>query len=469
MIRLRLRTSRTVAFGIFVAFTGLLLLAATVMAEGPARVDSYGGNAFASGVHVIVGSNNDPNFPNGAIGNRYPLAQAGQDISPASSATASIDDYGPLVSTVLGNDCNAPPPSPIPPSSPQPSPNYCLEQVRSAVPYARAQFPHPPGAGDQTVNGPGNSSTTSLPATGTATAHAEELAAHADGVYTGSPDGATFTNATAHSATGVASDGSITVTTPSHVGSACFGSCGVSNWLQGTNTGVTTIVTAVNGKPVPRAVVAPGRVEFCQAPGNCQSVQLDNTGVTVGGVTPPAPPPPVPGIPTSVPVPGTGASAETPLFKVRTINPIKSVNGSTGSIDALGLDIEVMQPGNSGSGVPDSQVEFILGEGHADGFSLASLGIGDTGITALSGGGDTGALLGSIVGDNPGGSAAGVTLPAIKHTVIRPGGLALAGALRPPFIPWFYAWEASALAAAASMVWARRSRLREIAEEALGQ
>jgi hypothetical protein len=125
-----------------------------------------------------------------------------------------------------------------------------------------------------------------------------------------------------------------------------------------------------------------------------------------------------------------------------------------------------MQPGNSGSGVPDSQVEFILGEGHADGFSLASLGLGDAGITDLSGsGGDTAGLLGGIVGDNLNGSSATVALPVIKHTIVRPGSLGLAGALRPPFIPWFYAWEASALAAAAAMVWARRSHLRELAEE----
>jgi hypothetical protein len=319
---------------------------------------------------------------------------------------------------------------------------------------------------DQTVNGPSDPSLPPLPSIGTASAHARELKAYADGTYSGSPDGATFSNATAHSETSVASDGSITVKTDSFVGSACFGSCGVSNWLQVTNTHVQTIVTAVNGKPVPQATVAPGEVQFCAAPGNCQSVQLSNGGVTVGGVSPPTPPPPVPPVPTTVPVPGTGASAETPLFKIRTINPVKSVNGSTGTIDALGLDIEVMQPGNSGSGVPDSQVEFILGEGHADGFSLASLGLGDAGITDLSGsGGDTAGLLGGIVGDNLNGSSATVALPVIKHTIVRPGSLGLAGALRPPFIPWFYAWEASALAAAAAMVWARRSHLRELAEE----
>src|SRR5258708_10278786 len=188
MTRVRLRTSKTVAFGIFVAFTGLLLLAATVMAEVPASVDSYGGNAFASGVHVIVGSNNDPNFSNGAIGNRYPLAQAGQDISPASSATASIDDYGPLVSTVLGNDCNAPPPSPLPAPSPQPSPNYCLEQIRHDVPYARAQFPNPPGVADQTVNGPSDPSLPPLPTTATASPPPRHPRPSPHAVYTHPPD-----------------------------------------------------------------------------------------------------------------------------------------------------------------------------------------------------------------------------------------------------------------------------------------
>ena len=154
MTRLRLRTSRTVAFGVFVAFTGVLLLAASVMAEVPASVDSYGGNAFSSAVHVIVGSNNDPNFSNGAIGNRYPLAEAGQDISPASTATASIDDYGPLVSTVLGNDCNAPPPSPLPAPSPQPSPNSPTPAASSSDTPAPKPSPASPANSAATPTSP---------------------------------------------------------------------------------------------------------------------------------------------------------------------------------------------------------------------------------------------------------------------------------------------------------------------------
>jgi hypothetical protein len=379
MKRLRLRRSRTALVGVFFGFTALPLLAATVIAEVPASVDSYGSSAFASGIHVIAGSNNDPNFSHGAIGNRYPLAQAGQDISPASAASASINDYGPLVSTVLGNACNAPPPSPLPQPSPPPSPDYCLEPIRAALPYANAQYPHPPGVGDASTNGPNGSNI------GTASAHAEELAARADGAYAGSP--------------------------------------------------------------------------------------------TVGGLPAPTPPPPppgapvtVPGVPSNVPVPGLGGSAQSPFFKIRTIDPKKVVTGSTGSVDAFGLDVEVMQPGNQEAGIPDAQVEFIIGEGHAEGFSLASLGLGG-GSLDLGNGADFGpgvsGIVSEIAGSNPEGSSANVSLPKIRHTKTgNAGGLALAGALRPPFILWFYAWEASALAAAAAMVWARRQHLRELAEQA---
>ena len=114
----RIRRSRKAVLAAVVVVSGMMLLASAGVAVVPPTVDSYGDNAFAAGVHAIVGSNNDPNFSNGAVGNRYPLTSAGQDISPASAATASIDDYGPLVATVAGNDCNNPPPSPLHPKPP---------------------------------------------------------------------------------------------------------------------------------------------------------------------------------------------------------------------------------------------------------------------------------------------------------------------------------------------------------------
>src|SRR2546427_9559276 len=122
--RRRFRPSRALSFIVALALGGGVAVVA--LADVPASVDSYGGNSAAAGVHAIAGSNNDPNFQNGAVGNRYPLAQANQDVSPATQAVASVSDVGPLVLTVAGNDCNAPPPNPIPNPNPSPesTPSY---------------------------------------------------------------------------------------------------------------------------------------------------------------------------------------------------------------------------------------------------------------------------------------------------------------------------------------------------------
>ncbi|MGB2939339.1 MAG: hypothetical protein WBD38_03450 [Candidatus Dormiibacterota bacterium] len=434
-----------------VAVISLLVLSALLggssLAAVPSTVDSYGGNAFADGVHIVIGSNNDPNFEKGAIGNRYPLAEAGQDISPASAATASIDDYGPLVSTVAGTDCN----NGTPPA------NYCLEFVRTEAPYARAQFPNPPGKGTDHVNGPHDSGT------GTADAHAEELKANADGAYTGSPGPVqTISNSTAHSETSVAASGQITVKTHSHVGSACFGVCGTVNYVTVTNTDVVTSVTAINGKATPSATVSPGQVQYCATAATCQPIAVDNNGITVGPAG------------QSVPVPGLGGAGEATFFRIRTVTPQKSTTGGTGSVDALGLDIQAKQPGNAAAGIPDTQVEYILGEGHADGFSAAPLALGgfDLSNGGNSGSGPVTAALNDVTGSGAGGgsSAGGSGSSPVKKATGAAGSgrsaSTLAGALRPPFILWFYLWEASALAGAVAIVWSRRRRLREMREEA---
>jgi hypothetical protein len=419
-----------------------VLLGGSSLAAVPATVDSYGGNAFAAGVHVIIGSNNDPNFDKGAIGNRYPLAESGQDISPASAATASVDDYGPLVSTVAGTDCN----------NGTPPPNYCLEFVRTEAPYARAQYPNPPGKGTDQVQGPHDSGS------GTASAHAEELKANADGAYTGTPGPTqTVSNATAHSETSLAASGQITVMTHAHIGSACFGACGIGNYVQVTNTDVVTTVTAIAGKPTPTAVVSPGQVQYCATAATCKGVAVDNNGVTVG--------------PESLPIPGLGAAAAATVFRIRTVSPQKSTNGGTGSVDAIGLDIGATTPGDATHGVPDTTQDYIVGEGHSDGFSVAPLS--GTGGFDLSNNGSpsTGPVtsaINDVVGGGAGSSSGGTpgTAPVKKPTTPtgRPAAT-LAQALRPPFILWFYVWEASALAGAAAIVWSRRRRLRQLAEE----
>jgi hypothetical protein len=455
----------------------------TAMAAVPTTVDSYGANGFASAVHVVINTNNDPNFSQGAIGNRYPLTQVSQDVAPAAQALASLNDVGPLVLTVAGNDCNGPPPYPLPqgpPPPPIPDPNagkqpgnYCLETIRENAPYAHAQYPHPPGVGDASVTGPGGQGLFGTPpipqnvvdAVGIANAHAEELKAHADGAYGGPapiPGAVAVTNAVSQSDSGLATDGTLTVTTHARVGSACFGDCVKKvNYLVVNNVDVVTTVVALNGKAHPNATVIVGQVLYCATEATCQPVQVDSNGVTVGGFVPAtAPPAPLPGLggPLQVPVQGVGGSGDLTVFHLRTVNPNQHTNNGIGSVDALGLDVAVSQPGNGGAGIPNTSVEYILGEGHSDGFSVASVPFTETStpVSALT------AHLGAVPSYQPVSGAGGSNHTRTIRT--RSPSLGLAGAFRPPFTYLFYGWEASVLAAAGSLIWARRRKLDEDAE-----
>lgn len=453
MTRRRIVGGRARVAAILVALFATGLVAVMGVAEVPTTVDSYGGNASAAGVHLIAGTNAFPNFSNGALGNRYPLAQAGQDISPASDATASVVDYGPLVATLLTTDCGAPPPIPSPlpnPVAPKP-PDYCLAPLRDEAKYAHAQYPHPPGVGDATA--PGVHDT----ATGFAKAHASELEADAHGEYTGAGGGSgssTLQNSIADVKTMVRPDGAVVVTSHSHVGQVCIGACNVSNYLVVTDVDVTTQVIAINGKPVPTAKIAPGTVQFCGTPTTCKLVQVSDGGATVVG--------------NSVPLPSTGTGAFTPVFEIKTLKPTKSIVGTSGSIDAVGLDVRVTQPGDIPvTGVPSLYTEYIIGEGHAEGFSLAATSSLTSNLTSDLG--NSADAIGGIINNtvtNNYGSSTGTNAGRIV-TKTKGGNQArinLAGAVKPPFVMWFFLWEASVMAAAITMVWARRRRMAEEAE-----
>ena len=300
----RIRRSRKAVLAAVVVVSGMMLLASAGVAVVPPTVDSYGGNAFAAGVHAIVGSNNDPNFSNGAVGNRYPLTSADQDISPASAATASIDDYGPLVATVAGNDCNNPPPSPLPPQEPQAFAELMPRGHTNQAPYAPRPVPHIPRAlATEPVSGPHSSGS------GTATAHAEELKAHSDGSVHGTA-GCLHGDLERDRAQRDCGGGKW----DDHRQDPLARGLRVLRCLRGGGLPAgeqyrrQTIVTAGSGKAKPDATVSPGNVQFCLTPANCQPVALNNNGVTVG----PA------GCPDSPASAGTGAP---PSSKVRTVNP----------------------------------------------------------------------------------------------------------------------------------------------------
>ena len=54
------------------AVASVVLVPAFVLADTPSSYTSYG---YAAGVHAIGGSDAFPNFQNGAVNNRYPMAE----------------------------------------------------------------------------------------------------------------------------------------------------------------------------------------------------------------------------------------------------------------------------------------------------------------------------------------------------------------------------------------------------------
>src|SRR3989442_15279796 len=81
---------------IVLAAASVVLIPAFALAEVPSSYISYG---YASGVHAIGGSDAFPNFQNGAVNNRYPLAEVQQDASPSTTAVATYADGGPMTAT----------------------------------------------------------------------------------------------------------------------------------------------------------------------------------------------------------------------------------------------------------------------------------------------------------------------------------------------------------------------------------
>lgn len=403
----------TVVFG-----AGAYLLGTSGVAAVPSSVSVFGSTANAAGVHAVAGTNVFENFSTGAIDNRYPYANVSQDISPATAANSSYNDYGPLGADVYTN---------VPPDKrPQNPP----------VDYARAQYPNPPGVADQLKTSPDGQSHYE--------AHARELQSDALGFYAGSSS-TTFKNMTAETHTVVNAAGAITTTTHSHVGAADFGP------VQVSNTDVVTKIVSLNGKATVTDTVFAGNVTV-----NGQAASVGDKGITVQGT------------PVSEVVPG-GVSTATPLIHLFTVAPVVKNDGKGGaSIMATGLHVGISQPGQ-GATLPSQYVEYILGEGFDSDFLVPA---SPSGTVVDSSGGSV-----STTADNtPVGNALSQTVttppnpssytePAPINTVPhqkspRPalGRVRLLSNIRPPLAAMFFLWEALILGAASSLVWARRSK-----------
>jgi len=455
---------------LMVAVASVVLIPAFALAEVPSSYTSYG---YAAGVHGIAGSDAFPNFQNGAVNNRYPMAEVAQDASPSSAATATYSDSGPAAATVgsqYNQGCSN--------SGSQPPPPQVCQNPNNSVPYAKANSPGPSQGHIDNCGGCGGGSH--------ADANAAELSAGASAFYAG---GGTqpFSGASGQSNTVVNSGGTLTVTTHSEVDSFVFGNVRVSK--ISVDVTATSSMSGASGE---------GHITGGEVTANGQPVAVNDQGVTIqdrnvsacpagGGPKPPvalpSPQPlPKPVLP-SLPVGGGGSTGgggsssgggttsgatggcvpavDVTYIQLYTVAPQKSVDGSHVTIWASGLHVKITHP-SPGPGVPTQSAEYVLGEGFADiqvGSGGAAFGFGGFG-----GFGDFGGFGGGDFGGFGSGDQAGGGLGA--NTPAGQLGSALA-ANRIPLAWMFLTLEALLLASAAAWVWARSTPADRVPEEVL--
>ena len=447
-----------------VAIAGVVLIPAFAVADAPASYTSFG---YATGVHGIAGSDAFPNFQNGAVNNRYPMAEVQGDASPSTTAKATYADSGPGGATVgsqYNQSCST--------SGNQPPPPQICENPNNQAPYATATYPGPSHGHVDACNGCGSGPY--------ADANASQQAADADGYYAG---GGTqpFSGAYGSTTTLVDSSGKVSETAHSSVDSFTFGTVEVRK--------VEVLVNAFSSLS---GAGGDAHVSAGTVTNNGQPVSVNDQGVTIvdkqpvpcptgpqlpGGVPQPPPPPPLPGGPLpTLPVggqsggssggssggnvrPGTAAGCvpvvNLTYITIFTVAPTKTVDGNHVTIWATGLHVRITQP-SPGPGISSQSAEYVLGEGFADlqsGNGAAFGGFGGFDGSGF-GGGDFGGF-----GD-AGGVGGGNSSPIAQL------GTALA-ANRIPLAFMFLMLEALLLASAAAWVWARNTPSDVVPDEVL--
>ena len=442
---------------VVLAVASVVLIPAFALADVPSSYTSYG---YATGVHGIAGSDAFPNFQNGAVNNRYPMAEVLQDASPSSTAKATYSDSGPAVATVgssYNQGCSQ--------SGSQPPPPQICQNPNNQVPYANATYPGPSHGHIDQCNGCGNGPY--------ADANAGQMNADASGYYAG---GGTqpFSGASGKTNTVMDSGGTLTVTTHSEVDSFVIGTVKVSKVMVDINA--TSTLSGGGGD----AHVTAGQVTA-----NGQPVAVNDQGVTIqdkqpvpctSAPKPPAAQPPPAPSPPSGPIPplplggnsGSSGSASRPgsssgcvpvvnvtYITIFTVAPTKTVDGSHVTIWATGLHIKVTQP-SPGPGVPSQSAEYVLGEGFVD------LQTGSGGVMGFEAFGGFGGFGGGDFGGfgDQGGAGGGLGTAASQL------GAALT-ADRIPLAFMFLTLEALLLASAAAWVWARNAPSGKVPDEVL--
>jgi hypothetical protein len=265
------------------------------------------------------------------------------------------------------------------------------------------------------------------------------LTANAFGLYSGAPS---FTgapavkNSTAETKTVLNDDGSIVITTHSHVSSADFGG---PNGLVIKDVDVVASVKSAAGKATATATVAPGSTYFAGKPFSVPT----NGATQTGNITDPS-----------------GKVGGPVTYKIYVVAPDEHTDGPHGSVHATGTHVRVTTPDPGGN-----TFEYVFGEGIIpDSYVIPAepAPLTTIDLSGFPSGSDLGSLGSepSTTTYAPPSATAAPPSSLISRPRTRTRGTALAALDRPNLAVMFFIWEAIVLATAGSIVWSRRVRLR---------
>ena len=422
---------------------GVVVLMATLtgggaIAETAPALSAYGADASGTGVRVLGATNAFPNFRTGFLDNSYPLATSHIDASPASQATASVADTGPLGSTAASQANGA--------QQPQ---------------YAVASFP-------------GTAKATKSAGVSVADAAALETAASSRGaviaVGSAGPGSVEDPKDPLHTGADAAEShvsidratSKVSAESSGHVARATFG--GGALVISALNTHAS--VTIERGRATPHSAVEIGDVTVNGTP-----VKLSDKGVVVD----------------KDPLPGSDALTQVVNdqltsalrnagLEVFLTPPRITVSGASATVATAGVHVRYTAPAVDPS-VPSLSLEYILGEARAFAFATgaaasasatpsAGAGLGAASGTTEASGTEPAATVAGPSGE----SSLGVTSPLAslpssattnETSTLQAAPAFVRASARPTWLLVMYlVWQALVIAAAGVVLWWRAEASR---------
>jgi hypothetical protein len=417
-----------------VAMLGLTPIGGVASRAATTSLISYGADAAGTGVHVLGSTNNFTNFATGFLDNSYPLASTHLDAGPASQATATVLDTGPLGTTAEGV------------AKPPVTDNTPFGFLVAQPQYAVATYPG--RTSDST--GQGLSVATALALQNSAEAHGALSSVGTGGSVEKPTDAGRGAADEASSAVTVDPDGGkVRSSSSGYVRRAAFGGgalviSGVEVQASVDATGsdatphysVAVESATVNGTPV--AITDKGVVAQDPVPGSDVQNQIVNEQLNAA-------------------LAGAG-------LKVFATAPKVTRDGPQATVEVSGVHVSYVAP-NPDPSVPTLTYDYILGEARAFAFAVPDES-GDfedvsAGSAESSGSGEISSDFGStsgaiealapeslVGGISQGGSSTPGSVRALPASFHRP---------RPTWlVPIYIIWQALMIATGFVLVWSRR-------------